>query len=113
MTEKPVVWVGTALEDLRTFPEEARRRVGYELHQVQIGLAPSDWKPLSTVGSGVREIRIHVGGEFRLVYVAKLEEAVYVLHAFEKKTRRSRKRDTDLARSRLAIVLANREGSGA
>ena len=113
MTEKPVVWVGSTQEDLRRFPEEARRRAGYELHQVQIGLAPSDWKPMSTVGSGVREIRIHAGGAFRLVYVAKLEEAIYVLHAFEKKTRQTPKREIDLARSRLAAVQANREGSGA
>lgn len=111
MTENPVVWVGTAQEDLRIFPEEARRRAGYELHQVQIGLPPSDWKPLSTVGSGVREIRVHVEGAFRLIYVAKLEEAIYVLHAFEKKTRRTRKQDIDLARSRLAAVLATREVS--
>ena len=108
MNEKRLAFVDSAHDDLRAFPEKARRRAGYELHQVQIGLQPSDWKPMSTVGSGVREIRVHVGGAFRLIYIAKFDEAVYVLHAFKKKTMRTSKRDIDLARSRLATVLANR-----
>lgn len=108
MNEKPLVFVGGTHDDLRAFPEKARRRAGHELHQVQIGLAPSDWKPLTTVGSGVREIRIHVQGAFRVIYVAKFEEAVYVLHAFEKETMRTTRRDIDLARSRLAAALGNR-----
>ena len=108
MNEKPLVFVGSAHDDLRAFPEKARRRAGYELHQVQIGLQPSDSKPMRTVGPGVREIRVHAGGAFRLIYVAKFGEAVYVLHAFEKKTMRTSRRDIDLARSRLATVLMNR-----
>jgi phage-related protein len=111
VNEKPVVWFASSLLDLRAFPAEARRDAGYELHQVQLGLAPSDWRPMSSVGSGVVEIRVHSGGEFRILYVAKFEEAVYVLHAFEKKTRKTVKRDIDLARGRYsALVGARRKG---
>ncbi len=82
---KPVLWTGSTREDLRAFPKEARRQAGHELYQVQRGLDPSDWKPMASVGLGVREIRIHTGREHRIIYVAKFEEGVYALHAFEKK----------------------------
>ena len=84
---KPVVWAGTARGDLRAFPKAARSRSGYEIYRVQQGLEPTDWKPMPSVGAGVREIRIHTELEHRVLYVAKFAEGVYVLHAFEKKTR--------------------------
>jgi len=80
--------------------------VGYQLRRVQHGLSPDDWKPMASVGAGVQEIRIHAGTEHRILYVAKFEEAIYVLHGFEKRTRRTRQADIDLAKRRLATVRA-------
>jgi phage-related protein len=108
MDEKPVDFVGSALADLRAFSYDARRRAGFELHQVQQGLSPSDWKPMSIVGPGVSEIRIHTDNEHRIFYIAKFDEAVYVLHAFEKKTQKTPRRDIELARARLEQVVAKR-----
>ena len=101
---KPVYFVGSALEDLRAFPRAPRREAGYQLDRVQFGLEPSDWKPLTTVGSGVREIRIHHEGQFRVIYIAKFDDAVYVLHAFQKKTHKTRKQDVEIARRRLKAI---------
>ena len=98
---KPLYFVGSALEDLRAFPRAPRREAGYQLDRVQFGLKPSDWKPLTTVGSGVREIRIHHEGQFRVIYVTKFDDAVYVLHAFQKKTQKTRKQDVEIARQRF------------
>ena len=104
MKMKPLKFVASSLDDLRNFPDEARRATGFELHAVQSGLEPSDWKPMQVVGSGVREIRIHLLGEWRVIYVAKLHEAVYVLHAFQKKTRKTRQQDIDLAQQRYKQI---------
>ena len=101
---KSLEFVGSSLDDLRAFPAEARRAAGFELGFVQRGLDPSDWKPMSEVGAGVREIRIHVLGEWRVLYLAKLVEAVYVLHAFQKKTQKTRKEDIELARKRYRQI---------
>ena len=101
---KHLEFVGSSLEDLKEFPAEARRAAGFELGFVQRGLDSSDWKPLSEVGAGVREIRIHVLGEWRVLYVAKFAEAVYVLHAFQKKTRKTRREDIELARTRYRQI---------
>lgn len=106
--DKPMVWLGSSLEDLRAFPPEARRLAGYQLRRVQSGLMPSDWKPLKSVGPGVYEIRIHTGVEHRVFYVARRAEAVYILHAFEKRTRRTRQADIDLAKQRLAEIASLR-----
>lgn len=108
MPDKPLVWLGSSLEDLRAFPPEACRMAGYQLRRVQSGLMPSDWKPIKSVGQGVYEIRIHTGLEHRVFYVARVGEAIYVLHAFEKRTRRTRQSDIDLARGRLAEVARSR-----
>ena len=97
---KPLKFVGSSLDDLRSFPAEAKRPAGFELYAIQRGLDPSDWKPMKTVGAGVREIRIRGLGEWRVLYVAKFEDAVYVLHAFQKKTQKTRQNDIDLARRR-------------
>ena len=108
MADKPVRWVGASLQHLRAFPEAARREAGYQLRRLQQGLLPGDWKPISSVGPGVAEIRIHSGVEHRVFYVAKFEEAIYVLHAFEKRTRQTRQADLDLATKRLADVVRSR-----
>jgi len=101
---KPLYFVGSALEDLRAFPRAPRREAGYQLDRVQFGLKPSDWKPLTTVGSGVREVRIHCEGQFRVIYVAKFDDAVYVLHAFQKKTQKTRKQNVEIGRRRLKAI---------
>ena len=108
MPLKPLAWSGSALDDLKAFPDDARQRAGFELYRLQQGLEPTDWKPMNAVGAGVREIRIQTGRAFRVLYVAKFAEAVYVLHAFEKKSQRTAKRDLDLAQARLAELLRRR-----
>jgi phage-related protein len=111
VSDKILVWMGVSFEDLRDFPPDARRAAGYELRRVQRGSMPTDWKPMTGVGPGVNEIRIHTRAEHRVLYVAKFEEAVYVLHAFEKKSRQTRDTDLSLARERLKQVEAlRREG---
>src|SRR5262245_29191546 len=109
MNEKPLAWLGSSLSDLRAFPTDARRAAGYQLGRIQQGLMSDDWKPMAAVGTGVFEIRIHTGLEHRIFYIAKLEEAVYVLHAFEKRTKQPRDADIALARQRLADLLRTRE----
>jgi len=99
---KPIAFQGGSLDDLRAFPTEARREAGHQLDRVQRGLEPDDWKPMPSVGPGVREVRVRDDtGAFRVVYTATRPEAVYVLHAFQKKTQQTAKRDLDLARARL------------
>ena len=95
---KPVDFRGSSLDDLRAFPLAAKREAGHQLDQVQHGQEPDDWKPMNTIGQGVREIRIRdAAGAFRIIYVAKLADAVHVLHCFQKKTAKTRKADLDLA----------------
>jgi phage-related protein len=102
---KRVEFLGDALVELRKFPEAARKEAGVQLHKGQMGLDPSDWKPMATVGAGVREIRIRdEAGAFRVLYVANVDDAVYVLHAFQKKTQQTAKRHLDLATSRLRQI---------
>jgi len=98
---KVIVFCGGALNDLLAFPEAARRQAGYELDKVQHGLDPTDWKPMGGVGAGAREIRIRDdSGAFRVLYVAKFAQTIYVLHCFQKKTQTTRKADLDLAAQR-------------
>ena len=102
---KPIVFLGDSLSRIREFPETARRQVGMDLRQVQRGLEPSDWKQMRSVGLGVREIRVReAAGAFRVLYVANLADAVYVLHAFQKKTRATAKRDLALAALRFRLL---------
>ncbi|MEQ1898491.1 MAG: type II toxin-antitoxin system RelE/ParE family toxin [Vicinamibacterales bacterium] len=108
MAEKPIVWLGSSLEDLRGFPDDARRAAGYLLGRVQHGLLPTDCKPMVTVGPGVVEIRIRTRLAHRVFYVAKFDEAVYVLSAFEKKTRKTPPAEIALARLRLGELLGRR-----
>lgn len=108
--EKRLLWSGSSKSDLKRFPAEARRVAGYELWLVQQGRVPDDWKPLPSLGIGAKEIRVHTGREHRVIYVASFAEGVYVLHAFEKKTRRTARRDLELARTRLREVVNKRRG---
>jgi len=103
---KPVVFRGTTLNDLRAFPTSARREAGHQLDQIQHGRDPDDWKPMTAVGPGVREIRIRdAAGAFRVICVAKLSDAVYVLHCFQKKTQKTSKVDLDLAKCRYRDLM--------
>jgi phage-related protein len=99
---KEIKFLGDSRERLRDFPENARTRSGYELREVQKGNDPTDWKPMKTVGPGVKEIRIRLAnGSFRVIFLATLPRYVLVLHAFEKKTDQTPQKDIDLAAQRL------------
>ena len=100
----PLKFVGSSRDDLAAFPTEAKRVAGYELWQVQLGLDSTDWKPLPSVGLGVHEIRVHRLGEWRVIYVAKFADAIYALHAFQKKTQKTRKEDIELAKTRFKTI---------
>ncbi|CAD6880298.1 Phage protein [Methylomonas albis] len=103
---KPIKFLGNALEDLRGFPVSVRREAGYQLDHVQYGYEPSDWKPMNTVGPGVKEIRIRdATGAFRVLYVAKFADAIYVVHCFQKKTQKTSQSDIDLAAKRYRDLL--------
>ena len=108
MDLKPLKFVGSSLDDLRNFPEEARRSTGFELRSIQNGFDPRDWKAMPSIGPGVREIRIRVLGEWRVIYIANLIDAIYVLHAFQKRSQKTNKNDIDLARRRLKQIGGNK-----
>lgn len=109
--EKEIRWVGSAYDDLVKFPDEPRRDAGFQLSKVQAGLEPEDWKPFDGVGAGTREIRLRdASGIFRVMYVAKFEEAVYVLHCFQKKTQTTSRQDKDIATARYRAVINARRG---
>ena len=110
MTTKDLVWVGSSRADIKALPELARHQLGFDLREVQSGGLPEDWKPMSTVGPGVIEIRVRIGGAFRLMYIAKFAEAVYVLHVFQKKTQKTSPLDIAVAKARLAAVRRTRRG---
>lgn len=103
---KKIAFIGNSLKDLREFPESARSDAGYALREVQKNNEPSDWKPMSSIGKGVKEIRIKdEQGIYRVVYVVKYLDRVNVLHAFQKKTQKTAKKDIELAKQRLRLVL--------
>lgn len=101
---KPIEFLGRSLESIRSFPATAKREAGYQLDRVQRGLIPSDWKPMKSVGNGVREIRVQSEGQHRVVYIAAYEDAVYVLHAFQKKSRQTSRQDLEMARANLKTL---------
>ena len=109
MTDKPILWVGTARTDLRALPSDVRRALGIDLRRVQSGDLPRDWKPMAVVGTGVVEIRVRVNGAYRLMYIAKFSEGIYVLHVFQKKSQKTSGLDIDLARARLAALQRTRK----
>lgn len=102
---RTVVFVGSSLKDLREFPEAVLKDIGSQLLAVQFDREPKDWKPMPSIGSGVREIRAKdVSGIYRAVYVAKIAGKVHVVHAFQKKTQKTAQKDLDLAKQRLREV---------
>ncbi|MBA2351268.1 MAG: type II toxin-antitoxin system RelE/ParE family toxin [Burkholderiales bacterium] len=106
---KPIRFVANSLEELQEFPQDARRAAGYQLDRIQRRSEPEGWKPLATIGPGVGELRIRAfSGAFRVIYVARFEEAVYVLHCFQKTTRKTAQPDLKTARSRYRFVVRSR-----
>ncbi|MDX2416364.1 MAG: type II toxin-antitoxin system RelE/ParE family toxin [Xanthomonadales bacterium] len=102
---KQVIFMGDALAQIRSFPPGARQDAGFQIDKVQRDELPDEWKPMKSIGKGVREIRIkEASGQYRVIYLTRLKDSVYVLHAFQKKTRQTRKSDIDLARKRLREI---------
>jgi phage-related protein len=108
MDDKPIVWIASSRNDVRRFPRDARRKAGLELRAVQRGQEPTDYKPIPSVGPGVYEIRIRAQDIYRVFYVAKFEEVIYVLHAFQKKTQKTAKYDIEIGRKRYKTVQLHR-----
>ena len=105
MPAKPIEFLGDSLRSLREFPDDAKRDAGYQLDRVQHGLQPDDFKPMPAIGKGVEEIRVRDDtGAYRVIYTARLADAIYVLQAFQKKTQATSKRDIDLAKQRFALL---------
>ncbi len=102
---KPIEFMGNTLNTIKSFPEIIKRETGYQLDRIQRGLDPLDWKPMSSIGLGVREIRIKQQGQFRIIYIAKFDTAIYVLHAFSKKTQKTNQQDLEMAKDALKKLL--------
>jgi len=102
---RPITFVGTSLDAIRAIPLTVKREAGYQLERSQRGLDPKHWKPMKTIGRGVREIRISHEGQYRVIYVAQFENTVYVLHAFKKKTQKTSKTDLDTAKRAFKQLL--------
>jgi len=104
---RPIAWSGSSFDDLLRFPEDIRKDAGYQLHRLQAGLEAADWKPMPEIGRGVAEVRLRSGaGAYRIIYLARFERAVYVLHCFVKKTPRTSEQDKRIAKVRFQAVLA-------
>ena len=103
---KELKFIGSSQTDLAAFPEDAKREAGFDLWQVQLGLMPKDFKPMPTVGAGAYEVRVKIKGQWRVIYVAKHADAVYVLHCFHKTTQKTAKSDIDLAAARYKLIGA-------
>ena len=96
---KAIIFLGRTLNSIKSYPQAAKQDVGFQLSEVQQGRNPRDWKPMSSIGAGVREIRIKEStGIYRVIYIASFKNAVYALHAFKKKTNKTAKKDLDLAK---------------
>src|SRR6266567_833146 len=109
MPDKALIWLGKSRSDLRVFPALARRLAGFQLRRVQQGLDPDDWRPMQTVGPGVREVRIHIAGAHRVFYLTTQADAIYVLHAFEKKTQKTSAHDLRTGRERFRALAKLRQ----
>lgn len=108
--EKEIRWVGSSYEDILKFPAEPRKESGFQLGKVQAGLEPDDWKPFNEIGAGTKEIRVRdATGIYRVMYVAKFEEAIYVLHCFQKKTEATTKHDKEVAEARYRAIARERK----
>ena len=108
---KPAAFLGDSLGAIRAFPAGTRREAGFQIERVQRGLDPDDWKPMSSIGPGVREIRVKDRvGAFRVIYVATFSDAIFVLHAFQKKTRATPQRELNLATARFKLLAQRNRG---
>lgn len=107
-TDKPLVWIGSSRDDLRQFPAETRRKAGFELRAIQRGDEPTDFKPMPIVGPGTYELRLQTDNAYRVFYIAKFQEAAYVLHAFQKKTQKTTKHDIALGQKRYEEAQRSR-----
>jgi phage-related protein len=101
---KIIAFAGSSLNDIKNFPDIVKKRIGYQLHRVQVGENPNDWKPMKGIGKGVKEIRIKVENQYRVIYIDVLAYKIYVLHAFIKKSQKTSKRDLEIARHRLKEI---------
>jgi len=107
---KPVTFLGDSLKVLRGFPDDARRDAGFQIDRLQRGLQPDDFKPMPSVGKGVEELRIWSdAGTYRVIYIARLADAVYVLHAFQKTSEKTPQKEIDIAAKRLRELLKDRK----
>jgi phage-related protein len=107
---KPISFLGDSLKALRSFPKGACQDAGYQLERVQRGQLPIDFKPMPSIGKGVEEIRIrNESGAFRVIYTARMSDQVYVLHAFQKKTQATSKRDIELVQQRFQQLMGSGE----
>ncbi len=112
MSDKPIYWIGASKQDIAKFPHDARRKAGFQLRAVQRGDGPTDFKPMSSVGKGVEEIRINTGEAYRIFYIARFAEAVYVLHAFSKTTQKTSKKDIAIGKQRYQTAIEFRKQFG-
>ncbi len=101
---KEIKWMGSSYKDLLSFPKEAKQVAGFNLDRVQRGWEPCDWKPISSIGQGVKEIRIHTSNQYRVFYVTNIDDVIYVLHAFAKKTRKTKQADIDIGKTRYRQI---------
>ena len=107
--EKEILWIGSSYQDILNFPVEPRKEAGFQLGKVQAGLEPDNWKPFDDIGAGTKEIRIRdSSGIYRVMYIAKFKEAVYVLHCFQKKTETTSQHDKAIAEIRYRAVIRER-----
>lgn len=104
MAMKKIIWLGSSYQDLLNFSKTAKQLAGYNLDKLQRGQDPQDWKPMTSIGKGVKELRIHSENEYRVIYLAQNTDGIYVLHAFVKKTQKTSQKDIDLAKKRLKEI---------
>lgn len=102
---RKVIFEGDTLTVIRELPDDARHRAGYEIDRIQRDIEPTNWKPFTSIGQGVCEIRIQMGRQFRVIYIAKFDDRVHVLHVFEKKSQKTRQSDIAIAKRRLKEVI--------
>ena len=106
---KPLRFLGNTLKTLRDFPSDAMQDAGYQLDKVQRGKQPDDFKPVPSIGVGVEELRIwDESGTYRLIYTARFADAVYVLHAFQKKTQAISRKDIEIAKARFSQIMKDK-----
>lgn len=101
---KKIFWLGSSFQDLLKFSKAAKQNAGYNLDKIQCGREPQDWKPMTSIGKGVKELRIHCENEYRIIYLAQRIEGVYVLHTFLKKTQKTSQKDLELAKKRFKQI---------